>query len=118
MDQMTPTSSTGKRRFGSGALALVLAAGLAAGGGVALLATRGSDRHEHAPAPATAEQKPLYVCPMHPSVTSDHPGDCPICGMKLVKASQTSDAPAAKGPRKIARYRSTMDPKQTTQQPR
>jgi Cu(I)/Ag(I) efflux system membrane fusion protein len=25
----------------------------------------------------------IFQCPMHPSVTSDHPGDCPICGMKL-----------------------------------
>lgn len=27
----------------------------------------------------------LYVCPMHPEVTSDSPGNCPICGMDLVK---------------------------------
>ncbi len=27
----------------------------------------------------------LYVCPMHPTYTSDRPGDCPICGMRLVK---------------------------------
>jgi Cu(I)/Ag(I) efflux system membrane fusion protein len=25
-----------------------------------------------------------YHCPMHPTYTSDKPGDCPICGMKLV----------------------------------
>jgi hypothetical protein len=25
-----------------------------------------------------------YHCPMHPSYVSDKPGDCPICGMKLV----------------------------------
>lgn len=27
-----------------------------------------------------------YVCPMHPQITSDHPGKCPICGMDLVKS--------------------------------
>lgn len=27
----------------------------------------------------------LYVCPMHPEVTSDQPGTCPKCGMDLVK---------------------------------
>ncbi len=32
------------------------------------------------------DKKALYFCPMHPSVTSDHPGRCPICGMDLQKA--------------------------------
>lgn len=27
-----------------------------------------------------------YTCPMHPEVTSDHPGECPKCGMDLVLA--------------------------------
>ncbi|KKS62550.1 MAG: hypothetical protein UV28_C0009G0026 [Candidatus Collierbacteria bacterium GW2011_GWE2_42_48] len=27
---------------------------------------------------------PSYVCPMHPEVTSDKPGNCPKCGMALV----------------------------------
>jgi multidrug efflux pump subunit AcrA (membrane-fusion protein) len=26
-----------------------------------------------------------YTCPMHPEVHSDHPGDCPICHMTLIK---------------------------------
>ncbi len=30
-----------------------------------------------------AATAPLYRCPMHPSVTSDHPGKCTICGMEL-----------------------------------
>lgn len=25
-----------------------------------------------------------YTCPMHPQIHEDHPGDCPICHMKLV----------------------------------
>lgn len=25
-----------------------------------------------------------YVCPMHPHIVRDHPGQCPICGMDLV----------------------------------
>jgi membrane fusion protein, copper/silver efflux system len=35
-----------------------------------------------------------YHCPMHPSYVSDKPGDCPICGMKLV-AFEPSPAAAA-----------------------
>ncbi|MCB8995501.1 MAG: hypothetical protein H6538_07830 [Bacteroidales bacterium] len=27
-----------------------------------------------------------YTCTMHPEVHSDKPGDCPKCGMELVKA--------------------------------
>lgn len=30
-------------------------------------------------------EKVLYTCPMHPEVISENPGDCPICGMYLVK---------------------------------
>ncbi|MBC7474103.1 MAG: efflux RND transporter periplasmic adaptor subunit, partial [Candidatus Sericytochromatia bacterium] len=33
--------------------------------------------------------KPVYTCPMHHQITSDHPGNCPICGMTLVKKKTT-----------------------------
>ena len=33
------------------------------------------------PEPAAGQQ---YHCPMHPTYISDRPGDCPICGMRLV----------------------------------
>jgi len=54
--------------------------------------------HAHAEASssgsaATVANKPLYQCPMHPSITSNHPGDCPICGMKLVEVDQKQDQP-------------------------
>ncbi len=29
------------------------------------------------------DSKTLYTCGMHPQVIQDHPGNCPICGMKL-----------------------------------
>jgi hypothetical protein len=32
-----------------------------------------------------------YVCPMHPDVTSNEPGRCPRCGMKLVPAKATQE---------------------------
>ncbi len=38
------------------------------------------------------ERKALYICPMHPEVTSDKPGQtCSICGMDLVAASSFDD---------------------------
>lgn len=33
----------------------------------------------------TKSSKVIYTCPMHPEVTSDKPGDCPKCGMKLIQ---------------------------------
>ncbi|MFJ6326379.1 MULTISPECIES: heavy metal translocating P-type ATPase [unclassified Rhizobium] len=35
------------------------------------------------PAPKPVPKGTLYTCPMHPEVVSDHPGDCPKCGMAL-----------------------------------
>ncbi len=164
----TPPAATppvpSRRRFGAGALVLTLALGLAVGvGGTRLL----PHTHDH-PAgggPGNAVSTPRYVCPMHPTIASDHPGDCPICGMKLVLAKEAApggdaaskpavaralyvcpmhptvtspepgdcpicgmklvlqapkDAGVGKetGPRKVAFYRSPMDPKQTSPAPR
>lgn len=41
------------------------------------------------PAKATAS---TYYCPMHPEVTSDKPGACPICHMDLVLTTDTAGA--------------------------
>ncbi len=41
------------------------------------------------------EQASLYYCPMHPTVTSDKPGHCPICGMTLVKRTPSRQGDAA-----------------------
>jgi membrane fusion protein, copper/silver efflux system len=38
----------------------------------------------HSSAPTAHQQTVLrYTCPMHPAYSSDHPGDCPSCGMRL-----------------------------------
>jgi membrane fusion protein, copper/silver efflux system len=41
---------------------------------------------------ALGSEKDVYTCPMHPSVISDRPGVCPICGMALVKRSALHEA--------------------------
>ena len=48
-----------------------------------------------------------YACPMHPEVTSDEPGRCPKCGMKLL----ATQAPAATA------YACPMHPEVVSDQP-
>ena len=43
------------------------------------------DHHGHGMAEEAEEAAEVYVCPMHPEVTSSTPGKCPKCGMDLVK---------------------------------
>lgn len=56
-----------------------------------------------APQPVAAtEPAAHYTCPMHPSIVTDHPSNCPICGMKLVKVEGASprhpmEAPSSHG---------------------
>ncbi len=35
------------------------------------------------PAPEPMPEGTLYTCPMHPEIITDHPDDCPLCGMAL-----------------------------------
>jgi hypothetical protein len=44
---------------------------------------RPTGQHEHG-YDHEQEEKQKYTCPMHPEVITDHPGNCPKCGMKLV----------------------------------
>jgi hypothetical protein len=39
--------------------------------------------HRSDAARASAHAPTAYTCPMHPDYHSNHPGDCPICGMHL-----------------------------------
>lgn len=55
-----------------------------------------------------------YICPMHPTVVSERPGSCPVCGMDLVPAR---DAHSAQGERKILHWRAPMDPSFTSDKP-
>ncbi|MDB5023546.1 MAG: efflux transporter periplasmic adaptor subunit [Mucilaginibacter sp.] len=41
------------------------------------------------PQVAEMQSKAYYTCSMHPQIHEHHPGNCPICGMKLIKVELT-----------------------------
>jgi membrane fusion protein, copper/silver efflux system len=95
-DSQTPLSSPSRRRFGVGSLILAaVASAVLAGGGAVLVLGRDRDHAGHEGG-AEAAAKEQWQCPMHPSIVQDHPGDCPICGMKLVKVAAAGGTSASK----------------------
>lgn len=75
-------------------------------GGADVAATGSAAEH------AARHADPKYRCPMHPDVIRDQPGQCPICGMELVKVdAEAGGAPAAASPEaKPLYYRHPHDP--------
>ena len=100
---------------------LLLAVALAAVAPAALVFNAGCGKKG-----ATAVAAKKYQCPMHPQIIRDAPGDCPICGMKLVPmeekartgAGATGGTAAPAAARKILFYRSPMNPSETSPTPR
>lgn len=72
MAAVRPSATLARDEFDAPAAVSVAEAARAAGGESA--------------APPAADG--VYVCPMHPEVTSAAPGECPRCGMALVKRNQ------------------------------
>jgi len=52
-----------------------------------------------------------YHCPMHPTFISDKPGDCPICGMRLIPIEEKT------APTTVPAYVCPMHPEVTSDRP-
>ncbi|HWZ35558.1 MAG TPA: efflux RND transporter periplasmic adaptor subunit [Mucilaginibacter sp.] len=59
---------------------------------LALLLMFASCGHQEkkSPPPQIVRNSFYYTCSMHPQVHEDHPGNCPICGMKLIRVEMTA----------------------------
>ena len=78
---------------------------------------KGRDGREAGGAGTQSRSQARYHCPMHPTMVSDKPGDCPICGMRLVPIEKKEEvqgiSPSGTVPRSGGKriiYRSTMNP--------
>jgi membrane fusion protein, copper/silver efflux system len=99
-----------------------LAAAILAGGGYWLISRKPSET-----LPAQTVQAQKYHCPMHPTYVSDKPGDCPICGMRLVpvESADTKDTHAQHQPaqpqtseeRRVLYYVDPMNPNNRSDKP-
>jgi len=104
-------------------LIVALALTLAAVGGAWYLSRGSADGGRD----AEAVKNVRFHCPMHPTMVSDRPGDCPICGMRMVLIDEADEAgvpatedaaagtPAPAKPKTI--YRSTMNPSEVSDSP-
>jgi len=96
-----------KPKLNRASVCLLLAAAIA--GGIFLVGCSGSGGSTA----SNSEAKTLYTCGMHPQVIQDHPGNCPICGMKLTPIRKQAGAgrqASTPGERKVKYYKSTMIP--------
>jgi membrane fusion protein, copper/silver efflux system len=93
-------------------IVLAVGASIAAGAWYATSrhAPDGASPHKHElEKRSDAQGKAYYTCAMHPQVRQDEPGNCPICGMKLI---EKKDEPArqADGERRVLYYYDPMKP--------
>lgn len=117
-----------ERRGSKLTFVVALAAAALAGASASYLWLAGA---EAPPALSTNRLAARYRCPMHPTMVSERPDDCPICGMRMIPRETDEpagrDSPAtaegaqpavdASAATKRIVYRSTMNPSEIADHP-
>jgi RND family efflux transporter MFP subunit len=82
-----------------------------------------SDSSNSGKGAASEVKKQKYHCPMHPTYVSGHPGDCPICNMRLVPVKDDKSpaartvAPASTNSVKVGQFYCPMHPEVVSDKP-
>ncbi len=71
---------------------VVLLLAIAAGAGIILWQ---KTPKESVTAKGVRPAKELWTCSMHPFIVRDKPGNCPVCGMQLIRKPDTAPVPGA-----------------------
>lgn len=85
---MMPTLSTPNKKIIAAALLVGVTGyglGYYFGRGHVPVQTGVPQAQENLPSGPVVGVEDYYICPMHPEIIAHEPGECPICGMKLVK---------------------------------
>jgi membrane fusion protein, copper/silver efflux system len=91
---------------------LIIAALLIAvfGAGGWWLAQRGEPHRHILEQRETPEGEVYWTCPMHPEVRQDRPGNCPICGMRLIKREEPALVSQEGGEKRVLYWYDPMRP--------
>ncbi len=62
---------------------------------MAMACNSGSNRSTDKAIDQRTVSENTYTCPMHPEVVQEGPGDCPKCGMQLMKSTEVKQNDSA-----------------------
>lgn len=88
-----------KRQLILTAVAVAIAGLIGVGIGAAL--SGGDEPQEEKEAEQSHDHGTVYTCSMHPQIRSEEQGQCPICGMDLIPASEDDDASDDSTPNRV-----------------
>jgi hypothetical protein len=91
---MNATTGISKLPFNKLTLLAAIIAALVTAQAGAMDPNRSTNDYEHEQRHAKAQK---YTCPMHPDVITDQPGNCPKCGMTLVRTEKRRTNPGSQG---------------------